>query len=128
VSIASFLRRVTHLIEEAGVPYMLTGSLAAAYYATPRATQDVDAVVDTDEEGIERLVQGLLDAGLYVDRDAAVSAWRTRSQFNAIDPESGWKVDLSADCPDPTIRIKWMKSYVSRRTRAIQEEAHAQRR
>lgn len=40
------------------------------------------------------MVQGLLDAGLYVDRDAAMSAWRTRSQFNAIDPESGWKVDL----------------------------------
>jgi predicted nucleotidyltransferase len=94
VSIASFLQRVTRILHEADVSYMLTGSLAAAYYATPRSTQDVDAVIDTEEEGIERLVQGLLDAGLYVDRDAALSAWRTRTQFNAIDAESGWKVDL----------------------------------
>lgn len=73
---------------------MLTGSLAAAYYATPRATQDIDVVIDTQEEGIENLVQGFLDAGLYVDREAALDAWRTHGQFNAIDPESGWKVDL----------------------------------
>ena len=29
-----------------------------------------------------------------MDRDAALEAWRTQGQFNAIDPESGWKVDL----------------------------------
>lgn len=94
MSITSFLQRVAHILEGAGVPYMLTGSLAAAYYATPRATQDIDVVIDTQEVGIERLVQGFLDTGLYVDREAALDAWRTHGQFNAIDPESGWKVDL----------------------------------
>lgn len=94
MSITSFLQRVAHILDGAGVPYMLTGSLAAAYYATPRATQDIDVVIDTQEEGIEKLVQGFLDAGLYVDREVALDAWRTHGQFNAIDPESGWKVDL----------------------------------
>ena len=94
MSITSFLQRVAQILEGAGVPYMLTGSLAAAYYATPRATQDIDVVIDTQEPGLEKLVQGLLDAGLYVGRDAALDAWRTQGQFNAIDPTSGWKVDL----------------------------------
>lgn len=94
MSVTSFLERVSHILEGAGVPYMLTGSLAAAYYATPRATQDIDVVIDAREEGIEKLVQGLLDAGLYVDWEAALAAWRAHGQFNAIDPESGWKVDL----------------------------------
>jgi len=94
VSITSFLQRVAHILDGAGVPYMLTGSLAAAYYATPRATQDIDVVIETQLEGIEQLVQGFLDAGLYVDGEAALDAWRTHGQFNAIDPESGWKVDL----------------------------------
>ncbi|MBT8479155.1 MAG: hypothetical protein KJO06_09565 [Gemmatimonadetes bacterium] len=94
MSLATFIRTVAGILEKAHVPYMLTGSLAAAYYATPRATQDVDVVIDTPKEGIERLVRGLLDSGFYVDRAAALSAWRTRSQFNAIDPDSGWKVDL----------------------------------
>jgi len=94
VSLAAFLGKVVEILDEAGVPYMLTGSLASAYYAVPRATQDLDVVIAAEELGIERVVQGLLSAGCYVDRDGAVEAWRTRGQFNAIDPESGWKVDL----------------------------------
>jgi predicted nucleotidyltransferase len=94
VSLASFLQKVTEILDEAGVPYMLTGSLASAYYAVPRATQDLDVVIAAEEPGIEQVVQGLLSAGCYVDRDAALEARRTQGQFNAIDPESGWKVDL----------------------------------
>lgn len=94
MSIASFLRRIAEILEAVGVPYMLTGSLAAAYYATPRATQDIDVVIDTGKEGVERLVESFLKADLYVDPDAALTAWQTRGQFNAIDPDTGWKVDL----------------------------------
>jgi len=94
VSLAAFLRRVAEILDEAGVPYMLTGSLASAYYAVPRATQDLDVVIAAEEPGIKRIVEGLLSAGCYVDRDAALEARRTHGQFNAIDPESGWKVDL----------------------------------
>ncbi len=94
MSLAAFLRRVAEILDEAGVPYMLTGSLASAYYAVPRATQDLDVVIAAEEPGIERIVQGLLTAGCYVDRDAALEARRTHGQFNAIDLESGWKVDL----------------------------------
>ncbi len=94
MSLAAFLRRVAEILDEAGVPYMLTGSLASAYYAVPRATQDLGMVIAAEESGIERIVQGLLTEGWYVDRDAALEARRTHGQFNAIDPESGWKVDL----------------------------------
>ncbi len=94
MSLAAFLRTVVEILDDAGVPYMLTGSLASAYYAVPRATQDLDVVIETEEPGIDRIVRSLLDAGYYVDRDAALEAWRTRGQFNAIDPESGWKADL----------------------------------
>lgn len=94
MSLPEFLARVVGIIEGAGVPYMLTGSLAAAYYATPRATQDVDLVIDTTEERVRTLVEGLQAVGCYVDIDAALQAWRSRGQFNAIDPDRGWKVDL----------------------------------
>jgi hypothetical protein len=94
VSLTAFLRRVVEALDQAGVSYMLTGSLAAAYYAVPRATQDIDVVIETEERGLDRLVQGLLSAGWYVDRDAALEALRVRGQFNAIEPESGWKADF----------------------------------
>ena len=94
MSLTAFLRRVVEVLDQAGVSYMLTGSLAAAYYAVPRATQDIDVVIETEEPGLDRLIQGLLSAGWYVDRDAALEAWRARAQFNAIEPESGWKADF----------------------------------
>ena len=73
---------------------MLTGSLAAAFYGVPRATQDVDVVIDPRSPQIDHLVDGLAEAGFYVSREAAHDAFRSSSQFNAIDPENGWKVDL----------------------------------
>lgn len=85
---------VVGVLDDAGIPGMVTGSLASSFYATPRATQDVDVVIAADPDGIDRLVSGLLSLGLYVDRAAAHSAGRNHSQFNAIHPESGWKVDL----------------------------------
>lgn len=90
MSLTAFLRQVVEILDQAGVPYMLTGSLASAYYAVPRATQDVDIVIATEEAGVDQAVQGLENAGWYVDGEAALEAHRTRGQFNAIDPSSGW--------------------------------------
>jgi len=94
VSLDAFLKRVVGILEDAWVPYMLTGSLAAAYYATPRATQDIDVVIDPGEAGLEQLVDEFSAAGYYVDRETARAALESRGQFNVIDPDSGWKVDL----------------------------------
>ena len=94
MSLKAFLRSVVEILDEAEVPYMLTGSLASAYYAVPRATQDLDVVIEAEAPELDRIVQGLGDAGLYVDRDAAMEAQALHGQFNAIDPVSGWKVDL----------------------------------
>lgn len=94
MSLAAFLERVVEVLDEAGVSYMLTGSLASAFYAVPRATQDIDVVIEAERDGIDRLVQGLLAAGWYADRDAALEAWQGQSQFNAIEPDTGWKADF----------------------------------
>jgi hypothetical protein len=94
VSAAEFLRPLIDALESAGVPYMLTGSFAAAYHGSPRATQDVDLVVAPEAAQIPALVKLLHERGYYVDEPAAREALRLESQFNAIDPETGWKVDF----------------------------------
>ena len=94
MSLTAFLQKVVEILDEEGVQYMLTGSLAAAYYAVPRATQDIDLVLETESEGVIRLVGALLAEGWYVDKDAALEAQRSRGQFNTIDPDSGWKADF----------------------------------
>lgn len=74
---------IAHL-ERAGVPYMVTGSLASAYHGEPRATRDLDVVIDPAPASLERLVASLEASGYLVDRDAAFAALRDRTQFNAI--------------------------------------------
>jgi hypothetical protein len=94
VSFEAVLTMVVQVLEEAGVPYMLTGSVAGAYYALPRATQDVDFVIDAPPARIQAVANGLRARGLYVSQEAAEQAFQAQGQFNAIDPERGWKVDL----------------------------------
>ncbi len=72
MSLAAFLRTVVQVLDNASIDYMLTGSLAAAFYAVPRATQDIDLVLETEERGVGDLVRGLLLVGWYVDEGAAV--------------------------------------------------------
>jgi hypothetical protein len=73
---------------------MITGSVASSYHGEPRATRDLDIVIDPDRGGISRLVGELQAAGLYVDADAALHALDDRTQFNAIEATTGWKVDF----------------------------------
>jgi hypothetical protein len=94
LTLTDFLSRVARCLSEADVPFMLTGSLAAAFYGTPRATQDIDLVIDPSRPQLDRLVELLGASGLYVSSEAAVEAFEHGGQFNAIDVETGWKADL----------------------------------
>jgi hypothetical protein len=94
VSLAALLAGTIARLERAGVPYMITGSVASSYHGEPRATRDLDIVIDPDPAGITRLVGELEAAGLYVDAGAALRALGDRTQFNAIDGATGWKVDF----------------------------------
>jgi len=94
VSLAALLAAMVGRLEYAGVPYMVTGSVASSYHGEPRATRDLDIVIDPDRAGITRLVEGLQAAGLYADPEAAIEALDGRTQFNAIDGTTGWKVDF----------------------------------
>ena len=87
-------QRITIALERAGIAYMLTGSLASAYYGIPRATQDIDFVVTAAPAQLRTFVQLLPSDEYYADLDAALEAQRRQSLFNVIDLASGWKIDL----------------------------------
>jgi hypothetical protein len=93
VTLGELLASVIGRLERAGIPYMVTGSLASSYHGAPRATFDVDIVVDPEPEALAALVDGLQAAAFYVDRNVALDALASRSQFNAIGPDAS-KVDF----------------------------------
>lgn len=93
MTFADVLTTVITALDGAGVPYMITGSLASSYHGEPRATRDVDIVIDPGPEALEQLVDLVLDAGFYVDREVARTALAERTQFNAIGSDAS-KVDF----------------------------------
>jgi hypothetical protein len=77
------LKSVTAKLDSARIPYMVTGSMAANYYATPRMTRDIDVVVELSEADVSRVV-GLFHDEYYIDPDMVREAVQTRSMFNMI--------------------------------------------
>lgn len=94
MSAQEFLVRIRAALDATAVPYMVTGSFASSIHGTPRTTQDVDIVIATKPEQLERLVQCFNETEYYVSRSAAVEALALEGQFNVIDLKTGWKVDF----------------------------------
>ncbi len=90
----SMLQRMVQVLDEAGIPYMLTGSMASSYHGVPRSTADIDLVIAPKPGQIERLAGLLPRDEYYVDATTASEAALSRGQFNIIDFATGWKADL----------------------------------
>jgi hypothetical protein len=39
------IQRFAAILDDVGIPYMLTGSFASGFHGSPRATQDIDLVI-----------------------------------------------------------------------------------
>jgi uncharacterized nucleotidyltransferase DUF6036 len=87
-------RRVAEVLDSTAIPYMLTGSFASSYYGVLRATHDIDIVIAPAPQQVSQLVQHLHEKDYYADQQAAVAAHREQSMFNAIDNQTGWKIDF----------------------------------
>lgn len=84
---------IIDVLRRLGIPYMVTGSVALFVYGEPRATNDLDIVIDPSEEALEALLSEI-SSRAYVAREAASEAFRRRSMFNAIDLATTEKVDF----------------------------------
>ena len=89
-----FVTDILSLVTAAGIPYMITGSLASTYYGRPRTTQDIDLVIEADANRLSAFVAAVQKRGYYVDANDAAEALSRRSMFNIIDADSGYKLDL----------------------------------
>jgi hypothetical protein len=94
MSAPDVFRRITSALDQAGIPYMLTGSFASAYHGAPRATQDIDIVIAPNQQQLGVLKRLLPEDEYYVDLEAALDAYQRTSLFNIVDMATGWKVDF----------------------------------
>jgi hypothetical protein len=84
---------VTTRLEQAGLDYMLTGSMALNHYAQPRMTRDIDIVLAFFLKDLEILPQ-IFGDDFYYSEEAARQAILHQSSFNVIHNESLIKIDF----------------------------------
>ncbi len=112
MSQSQLLSEAVTALESAGVGYFLSGSLASSLQGEPRATHDIDLVIEVDARVIESLAAAFGADTYFFDDLAARDALARRGMFNLIDTRSGDKIDFWALTDEP-----FDASRFSRRTR-----------
>jgi hypothetical protein len=75
------------------VPYMITGAYAVSYFGLPRATHDLDIVIEIGPANVDSVVKKF-SRGYVVDKGMAENAVRYRTHFSMIHTKSDLKIDL----------------------------------
>ena len=84
-------------LNRTGIPYMVTGSVAAMLYGEPRMTHDVDLVVELHRNSIDTLVREFPVSEFYLPPVEVIGieiARRQRGHLNIIHHRTGYKADL----------------------------------
>jgi hypothetical protein len=91
-------------LERLGVPYCVTGSVAASVYGQPRLTADIDVVMLLDARSIPAVQQGFPEELYYVPPDETLRAQLDGAagrMFNVIHHASQFKADIYVAGRDP---------------------------
>jgi hypothetical protein len=91
--LVSTLVGLVSVLDDLGLAYAVGGSLASSMYGEPRATHDVDLLIDLPPAKLPALL-GRLTGEFYVSEDAARRAIETHTSFNLVHLASGHKLDL----------------------------------
>src|SRR5882757_946554 len=97
----SFFQKITDVLDQYQIPYMLSGSIALGIYTVPRMTRDIDFVIHLEANNLDLFVDSFKE-GFYCDRDSIKDAMvGPVKMFNIIDHESGYKADFVILKDDP---------------------------
>lgn len=93
------LEMVVERLEKGTVPYMITGSIAMNYYATPRMTRDLDLVVELNTADVSKFVT-LFDNTFIIESETILKAIQNKGMFNIIHQQWVIKVDFIIRKPE----------------------------
>lgn len=110
-------RALADAFEASGVPYAIGGALALAYWAPPRATNDVDVDVFVDEAQIGTVFRAIRSIGAHVDETEARRRIEDRGDFRA-DLE-GMRIDVFVAFADLHEGVKARRRQVLLRGRLV---------
>ena len=107
---ANLLKKISSFLETHKIPYMLTGALTVVYYGRPRASHDIDFVVEINQSDIKRVANAFkkLSTEYLVQEDNISEGVIKKNMFNVIYLPTFTKLDfwLLTDEPFDKERFK----------------------
>jgi hypothetical protein len=91
--IGKLLNRITKALDDAEIPFMVSGSMALIVYTVPRMTRDIDIVIELNRDDIGRFC-AIFKEGFYIDPLTVAEEVQRKGMFNVIDFETGYKIDF----------------------------------
>jgi len=95
--ITDFLKLLLEALEAAGVDYLIGGAVAEWAWGEPRATQDLDVVIDLPIKAVRKFSKELEKRHMLVPAEIMLDAMienRADIPINAIHMYTGFKADL----------------------------------
>jgi len=108
------LTQVAAVLNDAGIDYVVTGSIVTSVYGEPRYTHDVDIVVAADARLGEVLARAFPGPRYYADARDIEESLRKGIVCNLIDSETARKVDFHPLKSEPFDR-----SFFDRRRKVV---------
>lgn len=107
LDITSFLKLILEALKASKVEYLIGGAIAEWAWGEPRATQDLDIIIDLPVKTVGRLSKELEKRDMLVPADIILDAMmedRADIPLNAIHMYSGLKADLYLMRDDDELR------------------------
>lgn len=95
--------KVTDVLEQLGVPYLIGGSLASTLYGMIRTTQDSDIVAEMRPEHVKPFAASLQHE-FFIDEELITESIQRNSSFNIIHRDTMFKVDVFIPRPWPFVK------------------------
>jgi hypothetical protein len=106
--ITNLLKIITQILERQHIPYMLSGSLALTLYAIPRATRDIDIIVELQDKHVNEFTEAIRGQ-FYFHEPTIKEEIKQHGMFNIIHLESSYKVDLFIRSDEPFEILKFRR-------------------
>lgn len=94
----------TRPLNEAGLAYFVTGSVASMIYGEPRLTIDVDIILTLSQADLKKLLAAFPEDAFYIPPLEVLrieAARPQRGHFNLLHHETGYKADIYLAGKDP---------------------------
>jgi hypothetical protein len=105
------LKKIIQALDQAEIPYMITGSIVSSLQGEPRSTHDIDVLIAMQKSKANMFIGTLDPEEFYCDKESILEAIDRRSMFNLIDLKEGGKIDFWLLTEEPFDQSRFSRRY-----------------